>query len=94
MSEPMPSLPSPLRPLAAFVALCCFSVVVSVVSVVDAPAAGAQTCGNTVASPTLTVSPTSVSASATSTVSVNATGYLVPPHNCGSSVCLAATSSS
>lgn len=83
MSEPMPSLPSLLRPLVALVALCCIG---NIVSIVNAPAAAAQTCGNTSAAPTLTVSPTSIPASATTSVTVNATGYLVPPHNCGSNV--------
>ncbi|UDY35922.1 hypothetical protein [Dermatobacter hominis] len=52
-----------------------------------APVAAAQTtCGNTDATPTLTVTPGSLSASATSTVTVTATDYLVPPHACGSNV--------
>jgi hypothetical protein len=61
--------------------------VLGVGSVATAPGAAAQsTCGNTDATPTLTVSPNSVSASATSTVTVTATDYLVPPHTCGNNV--------
>lgn len=43
-------------------------------------------CGNVEATPTLTVTPNTLSASATSTVTVTATDFLVPPHICGKQV--------
>lgn len=86
----MPTLdvvPAPFpirRALAAAIAACSLA---GALHLADAPSAAAQaTCGNTDATPSLTVDPVSVSASSVSTISVTGRDYLVPPHTCGANV--------
>ena len=77
--------PSPIRrTFAAALAACSL---IGALQWTDAPTAAAQTtCGNTDATPTLTVSTPTVSASSVSTISVTGSDYLVPPHTCGANV--------
>ncbi|HNL50295.1 MAG TPA: hypothetical protein PKK89_15125, partial [Microthrixaceae bacterium] len=49
----------------------------------SSPAAAQGTCGNTDATPRLTVTPTALPAAATSTITVTGSDFLVPPHPCG-----------
>ncbi len=51
-----------------------------------AGAAPAQQCGNTQASPALTVDRATLDSAATTTINVVGTNYLVPPHACGNQV--------
>ena len=94
VTPPLPRTARPVRSdaaarrLAPMLATAALLVgVLGLGSVADAPEVAAQgTCGNTDATPTLSVTPTVLSASATSTVTVTATDYLVPPHSCGKNV--------
>jgi hypothetical protein len=87
LPNPIARRSAPLgRAVHLLVAAGLLAGVLAVGSVVGAPAAGAQTCGNIDATPTLTVTPNVLSASATTTVTVTGTDYLVPQYQCGKSV--------
>ena len=89
----MPNLPAmqsrPLRIRRIVVAL--MAIAATLLPVLGAPgwsspAAAQGTCGNTDATPRLTVAPTALPAAATSTITVTGSDFLVPPHPCGATV--------
>jgi hypothetical protein len=76
-----------VRALALLAGVLSIVAATGVVAPPTAGAAPAQTrCGNTAANPTLSVDRPTLGATETAVVTVTGTGYLLPPHVCGTDV--------
>ena len=77
------------RPWRAALVLVSFVIGVGTLVAMGTPAAAAPSqaqCGNTQANPTISVDRTTIGVNETAVVNVTGTGYLLPPHVCGTDV--------